>query len=111
MFGSRLSVVPLSALCVALTLAGCNTTPIDQTAGWSPNRLYSEATDERNAGAYEKAIALYEKLEGRAAGTPLAQQAQLDKAYAQYKSGEQASAPGQPGHGLCAVPARPGQLQ
>lgn len=92
MLGSRLSVVPLCALCVALTLTGCNTTPVDQTAGWSPNRLYSEATDERNAGAYEKAIALYEKLEGRAAGTPLAQQAQLDKAYAQYKSGEQAQA-------------------
>ncbi len=92
MLGSRLSVVPLSALCVALALTGCNTTPVDQTAGWSPNRLYSEATDERNAGAYEKAIALYEKLEGRAAGTPLAQQAQLDKAYAQYKSGEQAQA-------------------
>lgn len=92
MLGSRLSVVPLSALCVALTLTGCNTTPVDQTASWSPNRLYSEATDERNAGAYEKAIALYEKLEGRAAGTPLAQQAQLDKAYAQYKSGEQAQA-------------------
>ena len=92
MLGSRLSVVPLSALYVALTLTGCNTTPIDQTAGWSPNRLYSEATDERNAGAYEKAIALYEKLEGRAAGTPLAQQAQLDKAYAQYKAGEKEQA-------------------
>ena len=35
---------------------------------------------------------LYEKLEGRAAGTPLAQQAQIDKAYAQYKGGEQAQA-------------------
>ncbi|MEO6625559.1 MAG: outer membrane protein assembly factor BamD, partial [Burkholderiaceae bacterium] len=33
-----------------------------------------------------------EKLEGRAAGTPLAQQAQLDKAYAQYKAGESAQA-------------------
>jgi outer membrane protein assembly factor BamD len=31
-------------------------------------------------------VPLYEKLEGRAAGTPLAQQAQLEKAYAQYKS-------------------------
>jgi outer membrane protein assembly factor BamD len=92
MLRSRLSVVPLFALGVLLVLAGCNTTPVDQTAGWSPNKLYSEATDERNAGAYEKAIALYEKLEGRAAGTPLAQQAQLDKAYAQYKSGEQAQA-------------------
>lgn len=92
MLGSRLSVVPLSALCAALALTGCNTTPVDQTAGWSPNRIYSEATDERNAGAYDKAIALYEKLEGRAAGTPLAQQAQLDKAYTHYKAGEQAQA-------------------
>ena len=32
------------------------------------------------------------QLEGRAAGTPLAQQAQLDRAYAQYKAGEQAQA-------------------
>lgn len=92
MLGSRLSVVPLSALCAALALTGCNTTPVDQTAGWSPNRIYSEATDERNAGAYDKAIVLYEKLEGRAAGTPLAQQAQLDKAYTHYKAGEQAQA-------------------
>src|SRR3569832_1953015 len=33
-----------------------------------------------------------EKLEGRAAGTPLAQQAQLDKAYAQYKAGDPTAA-------------------
>jgi outer membrane protein assembly factor BamD len=92
MLRSRLSVVPLCALGTLLALQGCNTTPVDQTAGWSPNKLYSEATDERNAGAYEKAIGLYEKLEGRAAGTPLAQQAQLDKAYSQYKTGEQAQA-------------------
>jgi len=45
-----------------------------------------------NSGSYDKAVTLFEKLEGRAAGTPLAQQAQLDKAYAQYKSGEPAQA-------------------
>lgn len=45
-----------------------------------------------NGGAFDKAIDLYEKLEGRAAGTPLAQQAQLEKAYAQYKNGEKAQA-------------------
>lgn len=45
-----------------------------------------------NSGGYEKAVTLLEKLEGRAAGTPLAQQAQLDKAYAQYKSAETAQA-------------------
>ena len=35
---------------------------------------------------------LFEKLEGRAAGTPLAQQAQIEKAYAQYKGGEREQA-------------------
>ena len=46
----------------------------------SPNKIYAEAKDEMNSGSYEKAVPLLEKLEGRAAGTPLAQQAQLDKA-------------------------------
>ena len=69
-------------------LAACSSTPADPTAGWSPNKIYAEAKDEASAGAFEKAIVLYEKLEGRAAGTPLAQQAQLEKAHTQYKAGE-----------------------
>lgn len=82
----------VSALLAAGILAACSSTPTDPTADWSPNRLYSEAKDEMNGGAFDKAIDLYEKLEGRAAGTPLAQQAQLEKAYAQYKNGEKAQA-------------------
>ena len=35
---------------------------------------------------------LFEKLEGRAAGTPLAQQSQLEKAYAHYKDADAAQA-------------------
>jgi outer membrane protein assembly factor BamD len=88
-----MSRVKLSAVCVwasalALLVGGCSTTPADPTAEWSPNKIYAEAKDEASTGAYEKAIQLYEKLEGRAAGTPLAQQAQLDKAYAHFKAGE-----------------------
>jgi outer membrane protein assembly factor BamD len=60
----------------------------DLTSGWTVQKLYQEAKDEMSAGAYDKAIGYYEKLEGRAAGTPLAQQAQLDKAWAQYKTNE-----------------------
>lgn len=75
-----------------MLLAGCSSTPEDKTASWSPNKIYAEAKDELNSGGYDKAVTLLEKLEGRAAGTPLAQQAQLDKAYAQYKSGEAAQA-------------------
>jgi outer membrane protein assembly factor BamD len=44
------------------------------------------------SGQWDKAIPLLEKLESRAAGTPLAQQAQLDKAYVNYKSSEPAQA-------------------
>lgn len=78
---------------LSLAIAGCSSTPaVDKTANWSPNRIYAEAKDEASSGAYEKAVPLYEKLEGRAAGTPLAQQAQIDKAYAQFKGGEQAQA-------------------
>ena len=90
-----LKVAPLvSGVCaVAVMMSGCSTTPEpDKTATWSPNKIYAEAKDEASSGAYDKAVPLYEKLEGRAAGTPLAQQAQLDKAYAQYKGGEQAQA-------------------
>ncbi|HAX21034.1 MAG TPA: outer membrane protein assembly factor BamD [Hydrogenophaga sp.] len=88
----RLSAVSLYTLGSLLALSGCSSTPVDETAGWSPNKIYSEAIDERDAGHFEKAVTLYEKLEGRAAGTPLAQQAQLDKAYTHYKAGEQAQA-------------------
>jgi len=78
---------------VAALLAGCSTTKEeDATASWSPNRIYAEAKEELDSGGYDKAIPLLEKLEGRAAGTPLAQQAQLDRAYAYYKAGEQAQA-------------------
>ncbi len=83
-------IVLSTALCVILS--ACSTVSEDKAANWSPNKIYAEAKAEANDGAYDKAIPLYEKLEGRAAGTPLAQQAQLDKAYAQFKTGEQAQA-------------------
>mgnify|MGYP006179910071 CR=1 FL=1 len=91
-FSPRLSAVSLSVLVAALALQACSTTPVDETANWSPNRIYSEATDERDAGNFERSVTLLEKLEGRAAGTPLAQQAQLDKAFTQFKAGEPAQA-------------------
>ncbi len=89
----KLSILRLVlAAAAGLTIAGCSTTNEDKTANWSPNRLYAEAKDEMKSGAYDKATLLLEKLEGRAAGTPLAQQAQLDKAYAHYRAAEPAQA-------------------
>ncbi|MDO5693147.1 MAG: outer membrane protein assembly factor BamD [Pseudomonadota bacterium] len=89
---ARLSAASAGVLTLAALLSACSTKPVDKTAGWSPNRIHAEAKDELNSGAYDKAIPLYETLEGRAAGTPLAQQAQLDKAYAQFKDGQKAEA-------------------
>jgi outer membrane protein assembly factor BamD len=93
MLRAKLSVVaPALAIGAAALLAACSSTPDDKAANWSPNKLYAEAKEEVNSGAYERAIPLFEKLEGRAAGTPMAQQAQLEKAYAQYKGNDQAQA-------------------
>ncbi len=89
----KLSVVYASLLAaVSLVLVGCSSAPVDKTAGMSPNRLYAEAKDEMGSAQWDKAVPLLEKLEARAAGTPLAQQAQLDKAYAHYKAAEPAQA-------------------
>ncbi|TFZ03227.1 outer membrane protein assembly factor BamD [Ramlibacter rhizophilus] len=93
MLRAKLSfLAPCLLACGMGLVAGCSTTEADKTANWSPGRLYSEARDEASAGSYDKAIPLFERLEGRAAGTPLAQQAQLEKAYAHYKAGEKADA-------------------
>ena len=73
----RLSVL----LCLAW-LTGCATTEADWTAGWTPEKLYAEARDEMDNKAYEKAIKLYEKLEGQHWLTV------LEKAYAYFKNGE-----------------------
>ena len=93
MLRAKLSVVaPALAIAATALLAACSSTPDDKSANWSPAKLYAEAKDEVASGGYERAVPLFEKLEGRAAGTPLAQQAQLEKAYAQYKANDQAQA-------------------
>lgn len=93
MLRAKLSIVPAAVVALAIvTLLGCSSTPADRTAGMSPNALYAEAKEEMGNSQWDKAIPLLEKLEARAAGTPLAQQAQLDKAYAHYKAQEPAQA-------------------
>lgn len=88
----RISRPVLAVVVTAGLLGGCSSTKEDPTANWTPDRIYTEARDEVQAGGFDKAVPLFEKLEGRAAGTPLAQQAQIEKAYAQYKAGEKEQA-------------------
>ena len=74
-------------------LGGCGMLPEqkDETAGWSANKLYSEAKSAMNDGAYDKAIQYFEKLEARFPFGRYAQQAQLEVAYAYFRQGEAAS--------------------
>jgi len=88
---SRLWRIAAVAL-TASVLVACGSTPTDDTAGMSTEKLYSEARDEVEAGSFERAIKLYERLEGRASGTLLGQQAQLERAYLLYRTGEKAQA-------------------
>jgi len=82
----------MMVLVIGAAIVGCAGNAKDESANWSPEKLYSEAKQEAASGAYEKASKLYERLEGRAAGTLLAQQAQIEHAYVEYKSGEKAQA-------------------
>jgi outer membrane protein assembly factor BamD len=88
------SLAVIAALFLATLIAGCGLLPEvkDETVGWSANKLYTEAKDSLNEGGYEKAIKYFEKLESRYPYGRFAQQAQIDIAYAYWKSSEPASA-------------------
>ena len=89
----RTAAIRVLALACALAAAACSS---NKTEALNPNasaeRLYSDAKAEMNAGNWEQAIKTLERVEGRGAGTLLAQQALLDTAYAQWRSGERAQA-------------------
>ncbi len=87
------SWVAVSTISTSIALlSACDTTPRDETSRWTPERLYAEAKEEAGSGNFEKAVKLLERLEGRAAGSVLAQQAQIERAYYLWKSGEKAQA-------------------
>ena len=93
MFVARRLLSAVSAVLVAsMLLAGCGSTPKEAESQWTAERLYSEAKEEASLGNYERAGKLYERLEGRASGTALAQQAQIERAYMLYKNSNQAQA-------------------
>jgi outer membrane protein assembly factor BamD len=88
------SVAALLVSLLLLGLSGCSLLPeeSDETAGWSANKLYSQAKESMSDGAYDKAVKYFEKLEARYPYGRYAQQAQLEVAYAYYKQQEPASA-------------------
>jgi outer membrane protein assembly factor BamD len=77
-----------------IALAACSSTSekIDPNSTQAVEKLYAEGKDELASGGYDRAAKIFERVEGRAAGTLLAQQASLDLAYAQHRGGERAAA-------------------
>ena len=85
------------AFMFALLLSGCAwleslKSQEDETAGWSAQRLYTEAKNAMNEGNWATAVKYFEKLEARYPFGRYAQQAQLEIAYAYYRDNEPASA-------------------
>ena len=80
----------MTGLLAAVLLAGCSLLPdkIDETKGWSAQRLYSEAKESMNAGNYRIALEYMDKIQARYPFGRYAQQAQLDTIFIQYRDSE-----------------------
>ena len=85
-------ILAVAGVALALVLTACGTTTNDIAAGMSTDKLAAEAKEEAVSGNYDRAAKLYEKLEGRAAGTVLGQQAQIERAWLLYRTGDKATA-------------------
>lgn len=90
---SSMRLIPklfLAGPIAAVLLAGCSLLPekIDETKGWSAQRLYSEAKSSMNDGNYKTALEYLDKLQARYPFGRYAQQAQLDTVYIQYRDNE-----------------------
>jgi outer membrane protein assembly factor BamD len=83
-----------AALLVALAVGGCGLLPEvkDEAATWPAERLYSNAHEALLEGNYTRAAKLFETIETRFPYGRYAQQAILEGAYANYRSGETAPA-------------------
>ena len=88
----RRGLSALAPLVLTALLAACGSTPPDDNTQAAVEKLYAQAKEDITSGSYDSAIKTLERVEGRAAGTLLAQQATLDLAYAYYKTSDRATA-------------------
>jgi len=83
---------PLAAGIATVFVLGCSSPPPAEAPDLTAQRLYREAREDIEAGSYDRATKSLERVEGLAAGTLLAQQAQIDLAYVKWKANERESA-------------------
>ncbi|MBL8377051.1 MAG: outer membrane protein assembly factor BamD [Burkholderiales bacterium] len=85
--------VRIATVVAALLVAACSSPEVrDETAGWSAQKIYTDAREEMRSGSWERAIKLLEALESKYPFGRFAQQAQLDIAYSYWKNNDLASA-------------------
>lgn len=82
----------LAAFGLSLLLGGCASNVKDKSSAEDLQKLYADARDELSSNNYEQAVKALEKVEARATGTLLGQQALLELAHAHWRAGERALA-------------------
>ena len=84
----RVAKLWLMTAATAVFMAGCSSTPDKKSERDNAETLYAAAREEMASGANDQAIKQYEELQSRYPFGRVAQQALLEQAYAQYRSGE-----------------------
>ena len=79
-----------AAIVLLALLGACSTT--DESLKGSAEKLYADAKELMESGSWAAAIKPLERVESRAGGSLLAQQSQLDLAYAHWKVSEKPQA-------------------
>jgi outer membrane protein assembly factor BamD len=82
----------LAPIALAAALAACGTSQAEKDAATPVEKLYAEAMDDADSANYDRAIKSLDRIEGKAAGSILAQQAQLELAYLYWKTADKVQA-------------------
>jgi len=89
---TRRLAMSLAPLALAAALAACGSTQAEKDAATPVEKLYADAMDDVAGANYERAIKALDRIEGKAAGSILAQQAQLELAYLYWKTADKVQA-------------------
>jgi outer membrane protein assembly factor BamD len=88
----RRLVTLMAPISLAAVLAACGATQAEKDNATPVEKLYSDAMDDVESSNYDRAIKSLDRIEGKAAGSILAQQAQLELAYLYWKTSDKVQA-------------------
>jgi len=88
----RRLVTLLAPIALAATLAACGASQAEKDAATPVEKLYADAMEDVESANYDRAIKSLDRIEGKAAGSILAQQAQLELGYLYWKTADKTNA-------------------